>query len=142
MVIIIDATQTGHGDGPGAAHCENILKTTSWPELSNLSLWDSDLDALTRKCRISRGGVGVWLIQVEAIKVESEEADVGLALAHLDVARGGGGLGPVGQVLAVSLSAARSKVATHPKPACTGASGGSTLKITSICMIFVIAQKI
>ena len=91
----------------------------------------SHLYTLTSKSGISQGCVSVGLVKVETVEVQSEETDIGLTLAHLDVARRGGGLGPVGQVLAVRLAAARNKVATHAKSTRTSSPCSTTLRIQS-----------
>ena len=90
----------------------------------------SHLNTLTRESWVGQGCVSVGLVKVEAVEVESEEADIRLALTHVDVARRGRGLGPVGQVLAVGLPTARNKVATHSKSTCTGSPCGATLNIS------------
>ena len=61
----------------------------------------SHLDALTRQGRVCNSRVCVGLVQVETVEVQSDEADLCLTLTDLEVAGGGGGLGPVGQVLTV-----------------------------------------
>ena len=87
----------------------------------------SHLNTLTCESWIGQSCVRIGLVEVEAVEVESEEADIWLALAHIDVARRGGGLGPVGQVLAVRLSTTRYKVATNSKSTSTGSPCGATL---------------
>ena len=91
----------------------------------------SHLNTLTSESWIGKGCVSVGLVKVEAVEVESEEADIRLTLTHVDVARRGRGLGPVGQVLAVGLPTARNKVATHSKSTCTGSPCGATLNISA-----------
>ena len=88
------------------------------------------LNTLTRESWIGQGSVGVGLVKVEAVEVQSQEADIRLTLTHIDVARRGRGLGPVGQVLAVGLPTARNKVATHSKSTCTRPSCSASLKIS------------
>ena len=72
----------------------------------------SHLDALTRQGRVCNSRVCVRLVQVETVEVQSDEADLCLALAHLDVAGGGGGLRPVGQILTVGAAAVCYEVTT------------------------------
>ena len=91
----------------------------------------SHLNTLNRESLIGQGCVSVGLVKVETVEVQSEETNVGLTLAHLDIARRGGGLGPVGQVLAVRLAAARNKVATHAKSTRTSSPCSTTLRIQS-----------
>ena len=79
------------------------------------------LNTLSRQGRISNGYIGIWLIEVEAVEVQPEEADVLLALANVDAAwaRWARGLAPVSQVLAVGASTISQKVTANSKASCT-----------------------
>ena len=79
----------------------------------------SHLDALTRQGRVCNSRVCVGLVQVEAVEVESDEADLCLTLADLDVAGGSGGLCPVGQVLAVAPATVCYEVTTNSETSST-----------------------
>ena len=109
MISMVDSTQPRHRNGSGAADGQHVLVT------------------LTSNGGVGSGDQGVGLVQVEAVEVQSEEADVGLTLAHVDGAGGGGGLGPVGQVLTVAPATVGNEVTTNSKSSCTSASCGTSL---------------
>ena len=44
------------------------------------------LDTLTSQCGVGDGGICVGLVEVEAVEVEPDEADLSLTLADLNVA--------------------------------------------------------
>ena len=77
------------------------------------------LDTLTSQCGVGDGRICVGLVEVEAVEVQPDEADLCLTFTDLEVAGGGGGFGPVGQILTVGPPTVCYEITTHSETSST-----------------------